>query len=59
MSVTIKVKKSHRLRSRKDLGHNPSGHGKGRWHSRTCLWRWKMKARRKRQVSNLSRRQNR
>lgn len=60
MSITIrKVGKARRLRSKRDLAHKPSGFGKGRWHSRTCLWKAHQKARRKRIIANASRRRNR
>lgn len=60
MSVIIrKLGKSRRLSSKKQMAHKPSGHGKGRWHSRTSLWASKRKDRRKRIVSNESRRRNR
>ncbi len=48
-----------RLRSKKDLQHKPSGSGKGKWHSRTSLWQYKRLTRRRRLVSNASRRRNR
>lgn len=60
MSITIKrFGKALRLRSKKDLAHKPSGHGKGRWHSRTSLWLSKRKDRRKRIIAAKSRRANR
>lgn len=60
MSVIIrKLGKARRLSSKKQMAHKPSGHGKGRWHSRTSLWASKRKDRRKRLVSNESRRRNR
>ena len=58
MSVTIR-KVNPRLRSKRDLAHKPNGHGIGKWHSRTTLWKWKRLARRKRLISNESRRRNR
>lgn len=60
MTVTIrKVGKDHRLKSKKDLAHKPSGVGKGKWHSRTSLWAYKRKSRRRRLIANESRRRNR
>lgn len=60
MKVQIrKFGKARRLRSRTQLAHKPSGHGIGRWHSRTSLWASKRKDRRKRLIANESRRQNR
>lgn len=51
--------KARRLKSKKDLAHKPSGVGKGRWHSRTSLWKAKRKARRTRLIADASRRRNR
>lgn len=60
MTYTIKkLPKSSRLRSNKELAHKPSGVGKGRWHSRTALWKSKRKDRRKRLIADASRRRNR
>ena len=60
MSLVIKrFGKAKRLRSKKHLAHKPSGHGKGRWHNRTTLWKSKRKDRRKRIIANHSRRMNR
>lgn len=60
MSLIIrKLGKALRLRSKKQMAHKPSGHGKGRWHSRTTLWKSKRKDRRKRLIANKSRRLNR
>lgn len=60
MTFTIrKLGKSKRLSSKKQMAHKPSGHGKGRWHSRTSLWASKRKDRRKRIIANESRRRNR
>lgn len=60
MSVTIRAfGKALRLRSKNQLAHNPSGIGKGRWHSRTALWKSKRKDRRKRLIADASRRRNR
>lgn len=60
MSVVIrKLGKARRLKSKTQLAHKPSGHGKGRWHSRTSLWASKRKDRRKRLIANASRRRNR
>ena len=58
--MTLAVKKLHpRLRSKKQLAHRPSGHGAGHWASRTALWKWKRKERRKRLIAAESRRDNR
>ncbi len=57
MATTI-LKKSKRLRSKKAMAHKPSGHGKGKWHSRTSLWAYKRLSRRKRQIAARSRRIN-
>lgn len=58
--MTLKIRKiSPRLRSKKQLAHKPSGHGIGRWHSRTSLWKSKRKDRRKRLIADASRRRNR
>lgn len=58
--MTIKfLRVGRRLRSKRQLAHKPSGHGKGRWHSRTTLWASKRKDRRKRLIANESRRRNR
>jgi hypothetical protein len=51
--------KAKRLRSKRQLAHRPSGFGHGKWHSRTTLWAYKRKARRKRLIAADSRRQNR
>lgn len=60
MSVQIiKKAKSRRLRSRYQMAHKPSGHGKGKWHSRTSLWAYKRLSRRKRLIAAASRRANR
>lgn len=60
MSLTIRrFGKARRLKSKRDLAHKPSGFGKGRWHSRTALWKSKRKDRRKRLIANASRRRNR
>lgn len=60
MSLTIrKLGKAKRLRSKKALAHKPSGHGKGKWHSRTSLWAYKRLSRQKRLIANASRRRNR
>ncbi len=60
MSIVIrKFGKARRLLSKKQMAHKPSGHGKGRWHSRTSLWASKRKDRRKRLISDASRRRNR
>lgn len=60
MTVTIRrFGKSLRLRSKKKLAHKPSGHGIGKWHSRTSLWAYKRLSRRKRLIANESRRRNR
>lgn len=50
---------SKRLRSKDDLANKPSGHGKGRWQSRTVLWKARQKAKRKRAVAQGSRGRNR
>ena len=61
MTFTILRKwgKGRRLSSKKKLAHKPSGHGKGKWHSRTSLWKYKRKSRNKRIISNNSRCMNR
>lgn len=60
MSVQIiKKGKARRLRSRYQMAHKPSGHGKGKWHSRTSLWAYKRLSRRKRLIAAASRRANR
>lgn len=60
MSVQIiKTGKARRLRSRYQMAHKPSGHGKGKWHSRTSLWAYKRLSRRKRLIAAASRRANR
>ncbi len=59
MSLVIRKKKAHRLRSKNSLKHKPNGHGTGKWHSRTSLWAYKRLSRRKRLISNASRRRNR
>lgn len=60
MTVTIiRRGKSRRLKSRKQLLHKPSGHGKGKWHSRTSLWAYKRLTRRKNQIASASRQRNR
>lgn len=60
MTIHIrKLGKARRLRSKQQLAHKPSGAGKGRWHSRSCLWRSKRKTRRKHLISKASRRLNR
>lgn len=59
--MTVKLKtwgKMRRLRSKSQLLHNPLKHGKGRWHSRSTLWRAKRHARRLRIISAASRRAN-
>ena len=53
------VRKQKRVRSKKEMAHKPSGFGKGRWHSRTTLWKSKRKDRRKRLIAAASRRANR
>lgn len=59
MSITIrKLGKSRRLRSKKELAHKPSGHGKGKWQSRSSLWLYKRLSRRKRIIAAHSRRVN-
>lgn len=60
MTVTIRrFGKARRLRSKKDLA-KPSGHGKGKWHSRTTLlWAYKRLSRRRRLIAAASRRRNR
>lgn len=47
------------LRHPKQLGHMPSGKGKGRWQSLKTLWASKMKGRRLRRIAAASRRRNR
>ncbi len=60
MSITIRRRgKALRLRSKKSMAHKPTLTGKGKWHSRTALWAYKRKSRRKRLISDASRRQNR
>lgn len=60
MSITIiKRGKARRLSSKWQMQHKPSGHGKGKWHSRTALWAYKRKARRKTLIAAESRRRNR
>lgn len=54
----IRRGKKRRLRSKSALAHKPSGHGKGKWHSRTTLWAYKRKSRRLRQIAAASRRAN-
>jgi hypothetical protein len=51
--------KGARLRSKNQMQHKPSGRGKGKWHNRASLWAYKRKSRRKRLISNESRRRNR
>ena len=58
-SVTIrKFGKARRLTKAK-MQHKPSGKGKGKWHSRTTLWGYKVKSRRLRKIAADSRRRNR
>ena len=58
--MSIKIRKvNQRQRSKKTMAHKPSGFGKGKWHSRSTLWRWKRAERRRRQIANESRRRNR
>ena len=60
MSVSIlRFGKARRLRDRKKMAHKPSGHGQGKWHSRTSLWAYKRLSRRRRLIANASRRMNR
>lgn len=60
MSIVIRrVGKARRLRSKYQMAHKPSGHGKGKWHSRTSLWAYKRHARRRRLMADASRRRNR
>lgn len=51
--------KARRLRSRKALAHKPTLVRTGKWHSRNSLWAYKRLSRRKRIISNNSRRANR
>jgi hypothetical protein len=51
--------RSRRLRNKNQLGHKPSGWGKGKWHSRESLWNYKRKARRKNKIAAASRKRNR
>lgn len=48
-----------RRRSKRELLHKPSGSGQGKWHSRSVLWRWYRKRRRKNRIAAESRRRNR
>lgn len=60
MTVEItRPKKWRRLRSKREMAHKPNGRGKGKWHSRTTLWAYKRKARRRRLIADASRRRNR
>lgn len=62
MVATYKLKqrgKHRRKRAKRQLAHKPNGHGQGRWHSRTSLWKAYRLNRRKRAISNASRRRNR
>ncbi len=61
MSVNVVRRwgKARRLRDKKKLAHRPSGHGKGKWQSRTTLWAYKRLSRRKRIIAADSRRENR
>lgn len=56
--MSLIVKKSKRIRSKRDLAHKPSGSGKGRWHSRTSLWKAHRKSRRLRKIRAASRARN-
>jgi hypothetical protein len=51
--------KARRLRSKMALAHKPNGHAIGKWHSRSTLWAYKRKSRRKRLIADASRRANR
>jgi hypothetical protein len=54
-----RICRAGRLRFKQQLGHVPSGFGKGKWQNTRTLWAYKVKARRKRQTAAASRRRNR
>lgn len=58
--MPVKIKKLHRRkRSKAELAHNPSGHGKGRWHNKKTLWASRMARRKRNAVASASRARNR
>lgn len=58
MSIQI-LKKSKRIRSKKEMAHKPSGFGKGKWHSRTTLWKSRLARKKRNAVASASRAANR
>ena len=58
--MAITIRRIHpRLRSRTQLAHKPSGHGKGKWQNIKTLWAYKTAARKRRNTAEASRRRNR
>lgn len=48
-----------RVRSIAQLGHKPSGRGKGKWHNRATLWCYVCHRRVRNHLARASRRRNR
>lgn len=48
-----------RIRKIVKLAHTPSGHGKGKWHTRRSLIRYKLQRRKLHRIARASRRVNR
>jgi hypothetical protein len=59
MKIRLIGNKAKRLRNKSELAHKPLPWGKGRWHSRTVLWKARGHARRRRAIASASRRRNR